>query len=80
MGCDWNMCWNLNTWRVFWMNQAECRWKVASGGSVAGAIRSRFSSRGLQLECTSVLHETMLVPVLRYGSETCYGRKGEVWD
>ena len=42
---------------------AECNKKVASGRRVAGA-------RDLQLECASVLHETLLVPVLMYGSET----------
>ena len=26
--------------------------------------------RGLQLECARVLHESLLVPVLIYGSET----------
>ena len=37
---------------------------------VAGAIRSLFNARSLQLECARVFHESLLVPVLTYGSET----------
>ena len=44
--------------------------KVASGRRVAGAIRSLFNARNLHIECARVLHETLLVPVLMYGSET----------
>ena len=64
----------LNTWGAFWKNQAqmdaECSRKVASGRRVAGAIKSLVNARDLQLECARVLHETLLVPVLMYGSET----------
>ena len=34
MGCDWNICLNLNVWDVFWMNQVQmrqCRRKVGEG-------------------------------------------------
>ena len=48
--------------------EAECRRKVASG-RVAGAIRFLVNARGLQLECPRVLHESLLVSVLPYGSE-----------
>ena len=48
----------------------ECSRKMASGRRVAGAIRSLVNAMDLQLECARVLHETMLVPVLMYGSET----------
>ena len=41
---------------------AECSTKVASGRRVADAIRSLINARDLQLECTRVLHETLLVP------------------
>ena len=41
---------------------AECSRKVASGRRVAGVIRSLIDAR--------VLHETLLVLVLMYGSET----------
>ena len=48
----------------------ECTWKVVSGRRVAGAIRSLVNARDLQLECARVLHETLLVPVLMYGSDS----------
>ena len=50
--------------------EAQCSSKVASGRRVAGAIRSLVNTRSLQLECARVLHESLLVPVLMYGSET----------
>ena len=43
---------------------------MASGKRLAGAIRSIVNARGLQIECARVLRETLLVPVLTYGSET----------
>ena len=51
---------------------AECSRKEASGKRVAGAIRSLVNARELQLECARVFHETLLVPLLMYGSETYY--------
>ena len=54
---------------------AECSRKVASGRKVAGAIRSLVSDRDLQLECARGLHETLLVPVRKYGSKTMLWRK-----
>ena len=48
---------------------AECSRKVA------GPIRSVINDRDLQLECGSVLHETLLVPVLVYVSETIVWKK-----
>ena len=60
MCCDWNMSQNLNTWDVFCnesgIYEAECSRKVTNGRRVAGAIRSLFHARDLQLECTWVLH------------------------
>ena len=53
----------------------ECSKKVASGRRVAGVIRSLVNARDLQLECSRVFGETLLVPVLIYGSETCYGKR-----
>ena len=41
-----------------------------SGRRVAGTIGSLVNARDLQLECARVLHETLLVAVLTYGSET----------
>ena len=28
------------------------------------------NARGLQLECARIMHETLLMPVIMYGSET----------
>ena len=42
----------------------------ARGRRVAGAIRFLGYASYLHLECARVLHETLLVPVLIYGSET----------
>ena len=47
---------------------AECSRKGASGRRVAGAIWSLVNARNLQLESARVLHETLVVPVLMYGS------------
>ena len=44
---------------------------------VAGAIRALANARDLQFECSRVLHKTLLVPVLRYGSETMIQREKE---
>ena len=58
--------------RWFWMNQVhirECRRKVASGWRVACAIRYLVIARGLQLEYANVLHESLLITVLIYGSD-----------
>ena len=46
------------------IDEAECTRKVASGRRVSGAIRSLVNARSLQLECSMVLHESLLVPVL----------------
>ena len=58
-------------------DEAECSRKVESGRRVAGAIRFLVNARSLQLECARVLHESLLVPVLTYGSETMIWRKNE---
>ena len=49
---------------------AECSRKWASGRRVAGAIRFQVNTWNLQLVCARFLSETLLVPVLVYGSET----------
>ena len=56
---------------------AECSRKVVSGRRVAGAIRSLVNVRDLELECTRILHETLLVPVLMYGSEKMLWKEKE---
>ena len=49
---------------------AKCSRKVVSGRRVTGAIRSLVNAEDLQLKCATMFHETLLVPVLMYGSET----------
>ena len=56
---------------------AGCSRKVMSWRRVAGAISSLVNARGLQLECARVLHETLLVPILMYGSETMLYKEKE---
>ena len=41
-----------------------------SGRTVASAFRSLVNAKSLQIECVRVLHKSLLVPVLTYGSET----------
>ena len=48
---------------------------MESGKRVAGA--TLVNARSLQLECTRVLDESLLVPVLKYGSETMVWREKE---
>ena len=50
-------------------DEAECSRKASSGRIVAGAVRSLVNARNFHLECASVLHEPLVVPVLTYGSE-----------
>ena len=56
---------------------AECSRKVASRRRVAGAINSLIDAMDLQLECARVLHETLLVPFLMYGSEKMLWKEKE---
>ena len=56
-------------------DRAECTRKMVSGRRVAGALRSLVNVSDLQLECDRVLHETLLVPVLMYCSETMLWKK-----
>ena len=59
------------------LGRDECRRKVGSGGRAAGAIRSLVNARGLQFECARVLHETVSVPALMYGSERMIWKEKE---
>ena len=54
-------------------NKAECSRKLANERSVAGAIRSLVNSRDLQIS----VQETLLVPVLMYGSEKMLWKEKE---
>ena len=67
--------WIFNVYMDAGTDEAECSRKVASGRRITGAIRSRVNARSLQLECARVLHESLLVPVLTYGSETMIWRE-----
>ena len=58
-------------------DNSDCRRKLVSGRRFAGAIRSLVNARNLQLECVRVLHETLLVPVLVYDSETMLWKEEE---
>ena len=58
-------------------DEAECHRKVESGRRVAGAIRSLVNARGLQFECARVFHQTFLMPLLMYGSETMIWKEKE---
>ena len=50
---------------------------MASGRKVAGAIRPQVNARGLQLESARVFHESLLVSVHKYDSETMMRGKKE---
>ena len=50
-------------------DEAECRRKLTSGRRVTSAINSLVKARNLQLEFPRVLNESLMVPVLTYGSE-----------
>ena len=51
-----------------------------SGVKFVVGIRFLVNTRALQLEYARVLHETLLIPVLMYGSETDMKGEGEVED
>ena len=58
-------------------DRAECSRNVASGRRAAGIIWSLVNDRDLQIEWAEVLHGTLLVPVLMYGSETILWKEKE---
>ena len=58
---------------------AECSRKVSSGRRVAGVMRSLVNARDLQLKWARVLHKTLFVPVLTYGSETILSKEKEIY-
>ena len=45
------------------------------GRRATGPTRSLINATDLQFECTRILHEILLVPVLMYGNETMLGRR-----
>ena len=58
-------------------DEAVCSRKVVNWRRVACAIRPLVKARSLELECARVLHESLLVPVLTYVSETMVWRENE---
>ena len=48
----------------------QCHRKVVSGMRVAGAIRPLVNAIQFSAKCTMVLHESLAMIVLMYGSET----------
>ena len=60
------------------MRQNVINRKVATGRRVTSAIKSLVNARSLQFECARVLHESVLVPDLTYGSETMIWREKEM--
>ena len=46
-----------------------------SGGKVGGAIRSLVNAKGLQFDCSRVLHELLFIPLLLYDSEAMVWRE-----
>ena len=58
-------------------DEAECSKKVECMRRVADGIRSLVNARSLQLECSRVLDESLLVPILRYSSDTMIWREKE---
>ena len=63
---------------IAWPLVCRCSIKLASGRRVAGAIRSHLvDAWDLQLKCARVLHKTLIVPVLMYGSEKMIRREKE---
>ena len=71
---------NSNIWDVLkeaGTDGVECSKKVAWGRRVAGATRSLVNARDLQIECARGLHETLIVHVFTYSSETTLWREKE---
>ena len=58
-------------------DRAERNRKVASGRRIASANRPLVNARDLQLECSRVLHETLPLFVLMYGSKTMLWKEKE---
>ena len=56
-------------------NEAERSRKVEIGRRVTRVNRFLVNARSRQLDCASVLHEYLVVPVLLYGSKTMIWRE-----
>ena len=51
------------------VDDIKCGSKVSNGRQVAGAIESLVKARRLSFERNRVVHESMLLPVVMYGSK-----------
>ena len=58
-------------------DEAEFSRKLAIGRRVPGAINSLVNAKGLQLEGATLLHESVLLSVLIYGSKTMIQKENE---
>ena len=80
MGCYWSKCYSSNIWGVCWINYVQMLPSVVGSLRVGGNLlvsSSPWLMLGVcRLECTRVLHEGLLVPILLYGSETIIQKKG----
>ena len=56
-------------------DEAGCSRKVGCGKRVAGAIRSLVNAMNLRNEYGRVLHESLRLPVIMYGSKTVIWRE-----
>ena len=55
------------------------RFWEGEGRKIAGALRSLVNEWGSPLECSRVLRELLVVPVLLYGSETMLWKEKEIY-
>ena len=64
---------NSNIWNVFWMNQVQMGQNVVESGYVGRGWQVPLGLKSMLEFCSLsvlVLHETLLVPVLTYISDT----------
>ena len=57
----------------------KCSWNIVSGKRVTGATRSLVNANDMQLKCARVLHETLLLLLLMYGSKTMLWKEKEIF-
>ena len=63
--------WNLNIWDVFWMSQVQMRESAVGRWQMEGGVQVLLGLWLMLGVCTlRVLHESLLLPVLMYGSKT----------
>ena len=74
---DWVQLEHVSEFKYLGTDEAECHSKVPSRQRVAGAIRHLVNVMGLHRECAMVLCETLIIPVLMYGSEKLIWKKKE---